>query len=325
MSSVTKNIKQILIFLITESDVSPEGEMHMRHGIIRICVVLLFILSGCQQEPTSEYILPIGSQYFLGKTSYASVKEHDTDSFNLDKTYANEVTIEEDYLIIEANASQVQNLIDNNQKLMEEITQEFEAIDDQLSVEWSEDYASVIFNVNSDILFSDDPMEALENTGHTFWINYILRTNRILSTGDRDIAVNVTYQNADSGHILSQGLFPYESLTITEDDWNLSNNQDVLLSSEYNGYVDMKMTVKEVDTDKIIFTPQDNDTFYIDDESLCLCLDSVYAEDVTLPYHVEAGDVFVLRVNGYYAMHEDGDDIPDIAPVALIPEQYYVE
>ena len=45
-------MKQILIFLITESDVSPEGEMHMRHGIIRICVVLLFILSGCQQEPT---------------------------------------------------------------------------------------------------------------------------------------------------------------------------------------------------------------------------------------------------------------------------------
>ena len=318
-------MKQILIFLITESDVSPEGEMHMRHGIIRICVVLLFILSGCQQEQSSEYILPIGSQYFLGKTSYASVKEHDTDSFNLDKTYANEVTIEYDYLIIEANTTQVQNLINNNQKLMEEITQEFEAINDQLSVEWSEDYASVIFDVNSDILFSDNPMEALENTGHTFWINYILQVNRILLTGDSDIAVNVTYQNADSGHILSQGMFPYESLTITQDDWELSNSQDVLLSSEYEGYVDLKMTVKEVDSDKIIFTPQDNDTFYMDDASLCLCLDSVYAEDVTLPYHVEAGDVFVLRVNGYYAMHEDGDDIPDIAPVTIIPEQYYVE
>ena len=318
-------MKQILIFLITESDVSPEGEMHMRHGIIRICVVLLFILSGCQQEPTSKYILPIGSQYFLGKESYVSVKEHDTDYFQLDKTYANEVMLEDDYLIIEANASQVQNLINNNQKLMEEITQEFEAINDQLSVECSEDYASVIFDVNSDILFSDNPMEALENTGHTFWINYILQVNRILLTGDSDIAVNVTYQNADSGHILSQGMFPYESLTITQDDWELSNSQDVLLSSEYEGYVDLKMTVKEVDSDKIIFTPQDNDTFYMDDASLCLCLDSVYAEDVTLPYHVEAGEVFVLRVNGYYAMHEDGDDIPDIAPVAIIPEQYYVE
>ena len=64
---------------------------------------------------------------------------------------------------------------------------------------------------------------------------------------------------------------------------------------------------------------------FIYDESLCLCLDSVYAEDVTLPYHIEVGDVFVLRVNGYYAMHEDGDDIPDIAPVAIIPEQYYDE
>lgn len=87
----------------------------------------------------------------------------------------------------------------------------------------------------------------------------------------------------------------------------------------------MKMTVKEIETDKIIFTPEKNGSFYTNDESLCLCLDSVYADEVNLPYHIEKGDVFVLRVDGTYALHEDGDDIPDIAPAAMIPEKYYAE
>ena len=132
-------------------------------------------------------------------------------------------------------------------------------------------------------------------------------------------------KNATSGYILSKGLFPYESFTLTQNDWILSEKQDVLLSSNYDGYTDMKMTVKEIEIDKIIFTPEKNGSFYTNDESLCLCLDSVYADEVNLPYHIEKGDVFVLRVDGTYALHEDGDGIPDIAPAAMIPEKYYVE
>ena len=297
----------------------------MKHGRVGLCVFLLLALSGCQAEEGSEYILPIGSQYFLGKESYADIDDHETDSFSLDSTYANEVTVEDEYLILEANDSQVKKLIENNQKMMEEIAQEFEAINDHFSVEWSDDYSSVIFNVDSEGLFSDDPNDALENMSHSFWINYILQTNRILMTHDCDIAIDVTYKNANSGYILSKGLFPYESFTLTENDWILSEKQDVLLSSNYEGYTDMKMTVKEIETDKIIFTPEKNGSFYTNDESLCLCLDSVYADDVNLPYHIEEGDVFVLRVDGNYALHEDGDDIPDIAPAAMIPEKYYAE
>lgn len=297
----------------------------MKHGRLGLCVFLLLALSGCQEEEGSEYILPIGSQYFLGKESYADIDNHETDSFSLDSTYANEVTVEDEYLILEANDSQVKKLIENNQKMMEEIAQEFEAINDHFSVEWSDDYSSVIFNVDSEGLFSDDPNDALENMSHSFWINYILQTNRILMTHDCDIAIDVTYKNANSGYILSKGLFPYESFTLTENDWILSEKQDVLLSSNYDGYTDMKMTVKEIETDKIIFTPEKNGSFYTNDESLCLCLDSVYADDVNLPYHIEEGDVFVLRVDGNYALHEDGDDIPDIAPAAMIPEKYYAE
>lgn len=297
----------------------------MKRRLFSVFAILLFVLSGCQKEPTSKYILPIEAQYFLGKESYESVKEHDTDSFSLDSTYANEVTVEEDSLILEASDSQIKNLIENNQKIMEEIAQEFEAIKDNYTVEWSEDYSSVTFNVDDEGLFSDNAAEALENMSHTFWISYILQTNCALMNKDCDTTVNVTYKNADSGHILSKGLFPYEEFTITQEDWKLSQNQDVMRSIEYDGYIDMKMIVEQVDSDKIIFAPQEKDSFYSNDESLCLCLDSVYADDIKLPHQIEEGDVFVLRVDGSYALHEDGDDIPDIAPVAVIPEKYYEE
>ncbi len=297
----------------------------MKRRLFSIFAILLFVLSGCQKESTSKYILPIESQYFLGKESYESVKEHDTDSFSLDSTYANEVTVEEDSLILEASDSQIKNLIENNQKIMEEIAQEFESIKDSYTVEWSEDYSSVTFNVYDEGLFSDNAAEALENMGHTFWISYILQTNCALMNKNCDTTVNVTYKNAESAYILSKGLFPYEKFTITQEDWELSQNQDVIRSIEYDGYIDMKMTVKQVDSDKIIFAPQEKDSFYSNDESLCLCLDSVYAEDIKLPHQIEEGDVFVLRVDGSYALHEDGDDIPDIAPAAVIPEKYYEE
>lgn len=190
----------------------------MKRRLFSIFAILLFVLSGCQKEPTSKYILPIESQYFLGKESYESVKEHDTDSFSLDSSYANEVTLEEDCLVLEASDSQIKNLIENNQKIMEEIAQEFEAIKDNYTVEWSEDYSSVTFNVDDEGLFSDNAAKALENMSHTFWISYILQTNSALMNQDCDTTVNVTYKNADSGHILSKGLFPYEEFTITQED-----------------------------------------------------------------------------------------------------------
>ena len=82
-------------------------------------------------------------------------------------------------------------------------------------------------------MFSDNAAEALENMGHTFWISYILQANCALMNQDCDTTVNVTYKNVDSGHILSKGLFPYEEFTITQEDWKLSQNQDVMRSIDY--------------------------------------------------------------------------------------------
>lgn len=53
-----------------------------------------------------------------------------------------------------------------------------------------------------------------------------------------------------------------------------------------------------------------------------MCLDSVYGEDVFIPYQLSKGDQVYLTLNGNYALHDDGDEIPDIAPMAIIPVQY---
>lgn len=293
----------------------------MKYRLVAICLCLSFVVSGCQKEESKEYVLPLSSKYFLGKSSYDEIKDSNSDSF----PYAESVEVDGDFLIIEATPSQVDNIIDNNLKLMEEIKTEFLAIDDDFFITWSEDYSTVEFNVNYEGIMTGDVMETLGNLSHSYWINNILLTNRILMSKDSDIAIDTIYKNADSGHIIAKALFPYETISMTDEDIKLSESQDVLMSSEYLDYIDMPMVVKEVSEDKIIFTPQDNDSFYIDDEALSLCLDSIYAEDVTLPYIVEVGDVYIVRVNGYYALHDDGDYIPDIAPVAIIPEAYYNE
>ena len=73
-------------------------------------------------------------------------------------------------ILIEANSKQILYQKNAQEKLYPASTTKimtmilmFEAINDHFSVEWSDDYSSVIFNVDSEGLFSDDPNEALEN------------------------------------------------------------------------------------------------------------------------------------------------------------------
>ena len=175
----------------------------MKRRLFSILAILLFVLSGCQKEPTSKYILPIEAQYFLGKESYESVKEHDTDSFSLDSTYANEVTVEEDCLVLEASDSQIKNLIENNQKIMEKIAQEFEAIKDNYTVEWSEDYSSVTFNVDDEGLFSDNAAEALENMSQEFLDTFLKQVPIKRPGKPEDIANAVAFFASDASSYLT--------------------------------------------------------------------------------------------------------------------------
>ena len=153
----------------------------------------------------------------------------------------------------------------------------------------------------------------------------ITLANRILTTKDSDIGITVTLKNGGSGHILSDACYPYQAISFTQSDWESSKQQDVEIPSAREGYTKLFVRVAEVDEQRIIFTPEEGRTLYAEDAQLELCLDSVYADDVYIPYQLKQDDALVLEVNGRYALHEDGDDIADIAPISIIPKRYIEE
>ena len=52
--------------------------------------------------------------------------------------------------------------------------------------------------------------------------------------------------NADSGFVVNKGLFPYESINMTYEDWQTSQSEDVTSSSELEGYDRIKATITEI-------------------------------------------------------------------------------
>lgn len=302
---------------------------NMKRKILLTCLFLLLILSGCQKEPISEYRLPDMSIWFLGRDSYTPITDFDfqkeRDSFTLDSEYGSNTILEDNCLILEANDTQKKALIKNNLALAKKAIPNIKSISKKNEVEWSEDCSSVTFTLDYNTCLTNDHQKAIETYYHFTWINSILRTNRILLTGDCDTILKVTVRNADSGHIVSTSLLPYEPMEVNSIDWAKSETEDVTVQHKYEEYVPIKMSLKEYDGEKMIFTPEKSDSLYTKDDSLCLCLDSVYAENVVLPYNIKKGDEFVLRVDGLYAIHEDGDNIPDIQPKSMIPARYVKE
>ena len=143
-----------------------------------------------------------------------------------------------------------------------------------------------------------------------------------MTTGDCDSAVEIHIINLDSDYQVAEAIFPYESIQITSQDWLTSQQNDVTDSSKLEGYSRVLATVIEKNDNQIFFKPESTSSDYQKDEKLCLCLDSVYGEDVFMPYQLSKGDQVYLTLNGNYALHDDGDEIPDIAPMAIIPVQY---
>lgn len=146
--------------------------------------------------------------------------------------------------------------------------------------------------------------------------------NRILTTKDSDIGIAVTLVNAASGHTLSNAYYPYQAVTFSQEDWETSQQQDVVTPSARKSYSTLSATVDAIDEQRIIFSLAQARTLYPQDATVELCLDSVYADDVYIPYQLQKEDALVLEVDGRYALHEDGDAIPDIAPISIIPKRY---
>lgn len=296
-----------------------------------IALTFLIILCGCSSKDKEEKIDEVKEyrfasyySWFLGKEYYEdlmSYQSSDNQTIDIGKEYGEKAYLDGEYLIVEASEQQKNALIAQNDKLLQQAIDEFSSIEKGFDVNVGDDYKtlSILMNQKSmQDVFSDDTFDTGINI---LGIISLINANRVLQTGDSNACVEVTIQNLNSGNIVSKALFPYESISLTDKDWEKSETEDVMISSKYEEYTRIEATIEEITEEKIIFQPSSEQQLY-DDERLELCLDSVYAEGVYIPYGLTKGDQVSIMVNGKYALHDDGNDIPDIAPIFIIPSQY---
>lgn len=190
-------------------------------------------------------------------------------------------------------------------------------------MEVNEDYSTITIQI-SDKHFQDVLIkQTFEYGGNLLGVISIVNANRVLVTKDCNSAVDIHIVNANSQHQVAQVLFPYESIQITSQDWQRSLMEDVEISSQKEGYSRVLAQIVEINDQQILFRPLENNLYT--DEQLCLCLESNYAKDVHLAHQFQKGDEVYLILNGKYALHDDGDNINDIAPLSIIPTQYINE
>ena len=292
-----------------------------------IALTFLIILCGCSSKDKEEKIDEVKEyrfasyySWFLGKEYYEdlmSYQSSDNQTIDIGKEYGEKAYLDGEYLIVEASEQQKNALIAQNDKLLQQAIDEFSSIEKGFDVNVGDDYKtlSILMNQKSmQDVFSDDTFDTGINI---LGIINLINANRVLQTGDSNACVEVTIQNLNSGNIVSKA----ESISLTDKDWEKSETEDVMISSKYEEYTRIEATIEEITEEKIIFQPSSEQQLY-DDERLELCLDSVYAEDVYIPYGLTKGDKVSLMVNGMYAIHDDGNDIPDLAPISIIPLQY---
>ncbi len=277
---------------------------------------------------TTEYRFKGYYDWFLGKEEYQDFMQYvssEENTVKINPQYAQQAYRDGDYLVILATEEQKNRLIEQNFSLLEQAGEEFAQKGENYRIAYPEDCASITIYLDKENFQNVFSANAFDVGGNALGIISLAVANRVLLTGDCDACVQVNIINLESGFCVSQGLFPYQALHMTDQDWQTSLSQDVKQSSDLEGYTSLRATVSQMDEQKIVFSPVGERTVYAEDDLLAVCLDSVYADEWSLPYHLAPGDEVVLTVNGLYAIHEDGDDIPDIAPLALIPAKYLPE
>ena len=292
--------------------------------LLVLCMVICFCSCTAQKEnDLKEYRLR--AYWFIGQENYEDiftyVTSDDEEQLSIDKKYGADIYEEGDSLVITADEEQKNALIEKNRSLIEQASEEFRAGEPLCRTEYEEDYSQITFFINAE----ESREDIFKRLGHAFSIMCMVMTNRVLVTGDSDTCIKVTVKNAESGYTAAKSLWPYEQLNITDNDLEESHNHDVKISSKLKDYNILKATVVEKTDDKIILEPDNGSEMYADDSKLAICLDSVYAEDLTFPHEINIGDRFVLYTDGKYALHDDGDDIPDISAAAVIPDRYFTD
>lgn len=275
---------------------------------------------------TKEYRFAGYYNWFLGQEEYRSAiefYEEGDDTIQISDQFASKAYRDGDYLILEATGQQRDALIEQNHTILDQAIEQICQRDDTARVEYAQDWTSVTFYLSIESFAEAFSADSLSLMGDMLGMASIVLSNQVLTTGDCNTAIDLEVINSESGYRAARAVFPYESLNITDKDWAASTTADVTQPSSTEGYSYVPAVVTEANDQKIIFEPEEESAMYRDDKQLCLCLDSNYADDVHLPYGLEAGERVHLLLDGQYAVHEDGDDIPDIWPLALIPDKYF--
>lgn len=294
-----------------------------KRGIILLMICLCLI--GCQTKEKSNITVYRLSRYydwFLNADFYQNIIHYENeDVIDIDRKYGENIYIKGDDLFIEADEKQAQAFLEKNQQFMTEVIQQLNDL--ETSVNINEDYSQLTITMSQDFLQDIFSKKNFDYSGHLLGLMTMVNTQRIFITKDSDIPVDVQIINKQSGYQVSKAFFPYESLEMTTEDWQKSQSQNVETTSSKKGYSRILMKVVDKTENQIFFEPLDHQLY--PDTKLCLCLDSVYSEDVYLPYQMNEQDTFYLELDGMYALHEDGDHIQDIAPLSIIPSQYLSE
>ncbi len=294
-----------------------------------------------------EYRLPFDMRWIIGQSSYAQmlqdIDEQDYKPLPPINDYYYDIEIVEGRsAVIRVTEQQRQAIIDNNLKLLKECQERYKNTADveeaigpdgkrtggmerEFYLEWADDYSALTCSIIVEDFTPDFAMDDDARAMHLTMAENIIHLNRILTTDDIYAPIHVTYLNANSGHVLCDGLMPYEGLVFNGNDYLLSFTQDVAKSGDREGYEKIRMAVKQADTDKIIFTPIDHRELYPNDESLAMSLED-WEQNISLPLKdLREGDKFVLILNGEYDEDDTGEEIHYIDPVSITPARYYDE
>lgn len=296
--------------------------------MIGISICVMVVLTSCQKTAhlkQDEIILYRFAEYdfnFLGQEDYQDVmeKKDDEQDVKLAATYAQESYLKEGYFFIKATNEQAQALYLQNQDLIRQVNNQLKQMDKHYQMEVRDDYSSLTIHISQQPFQNVFSKTSFQYADHLLQLMNMVLANRILTTQDSDNIVEVHVINATSGYQVAQALFPYENLQVTSQDWENSRSQDVMTSSKNEGYQRILMQIIESNDHRILFQPLQQDVY--PDDQLCLCLESIYAQDIYLPYQLKSGDQVYLTLNGQYALHDDGDEITDIAPLSVIPSRY---
>ena len=285
--------------------------------------LVLLLVSACQtSQPLTEYRFG-GYFAWVAKNVLNIDIGQDIDPQEIDPIYGQSIQVDQKTCLLRASDTQRDALVARNEEVSAQIEAELKAKLDHFSSQVSADYKEATLYLPSN-LFAD-PEYTLRITGDLYSLIGIWQTNRVLITADDNECIQVKLVNAQSGYQISQACFPYESISCDEKDMQTSEKQDVFVSSKLTDYAYVEMTIEDCNEQMIVLVPSANEQgYYAEDERLAICLDSVYAEDLYLPFDLKKGDQVVVQVNGKYAIHDDKDDIADIAPLCLIPLDYFV-